>query len=441
MHKHTIVFCTEELYPITAGGLGRFMFNVSKILYTDFNLILIIPNIKEEQVHNLKQQYSFFQNIEIITKSIEIKMPYWDAKGKFFRDTILSLAKTQQIGLVEFYDFGGTALELLFYRQAHPDKLKNVKIWVRHHMTIGEISKIEHPHIPNPLTYYIQKREQQAIQAADGVFVQAQSTKHTIKNNNCIVSYPPVEKMKSFYNENNYERKDILYFGKIQQCKNIEVLIESIVNLLDKGYLEDLNRCIIVGHIVPNSYNVFPTYQDEIFSLIPLKYKHKFLFLGPWDLDKLPDIAKNTKFAVLPSKIESFCLAAHELASGGMPMILNNLPVYKDFFENNTLFFENNMQSLSDQILAAWEDKKLLLAFSHTLKTIEYPDKKLEYQNVLNQKTKPNMSKIKVIKYNKILKTQSYLDIIFSKNIKQYLFWVYTTKQYKIYIKKILGTI
>ena len=379
--KH-IVFVSEELHPLTAGGLGRFVFNALEQLNEYFEITVIIPNITDTQLEGLFSKISF--SLNIVTDSVEFVFPYWNEKGAYYLDKIVELHEQKPIDYVEFYDFGGSALETLLYRQS-TNKLKDIKIFIRHHMTIGEITEVETPFIPNHFVFYITQREQEALHAADGVLAQSKAYSKKI-NNDTFISYPPVSKLKSFYNvkENIENGSNILYFGKLQQCKNIEVLLDALVFLLQEGKV-NFHKCLLVGNIVPYSFSGYANYHEELLSRIPVEFQDKFLFLGAWELEKLPEIAKNAKLAVIPSKIESFCLSAHELASFGIPLVLKDIGAYHDFVQEHEHceFFKESYIELASKIELLWNGEKDLIKMSEKLSSIKYPDFSLTYSEIL----------------------------------------------------------
>jgi hypothetical protein len=435
--KKHLVFASEELYPLTAGGLGRFVYNAVEKLSTRYDITIIIPNLTKEKLQEFYEYAPF--TINIITDVVILEFPYWHEKGKYYLAKILELQKIKDIHYIEFYDFGGSALETLIYRQNRQNELINTKIFIRHHMTIGEITEVETPFIPNHFVFYISKREQEALRGADGVLVQSNEYSTKI-DNNTFVSYPPVSKLKSFYNtkDNIKHGENILYFGKIQQCKNIEVLLDALVYILDNRLL-NFEKCILVGHIVPYSFSGYSSYHEELLARIPKKYLEKFLFLGPWDLEKIPNIAKNVKLAVIPSKIESFCLSAHELASFGIPLILKDLGVYNDFMQEHKHceVFKESYLELAKKIEKVWNYEEDLKIMSSNLSKIVYPDFNAIYHEVLVA-PKKEFKRISNVQFTKKLLIQSLCSVICSKNIFSFIKWGIKTKQWKHYIKKII---
>jgi len=82
--------------------------------------------------------------------------------------------------------------------------------------------------------------------------------------------------------------------------------------------------------------------------LIPQRLAHAFEFVPSIHRNDLPRLCRNVQAAVVPSRFESFCLAAHELRSVGVPLVVSAIPAFADYFSEQTgcLTFNGTSNSL-----------------------------------------------------------------------------------------------
>src|SRR5262249_1054921 len=86
----------------------------------------------------------------------------------------------------------------------------------------------------------------------------------------------------------------------------------------------------------------------ELEALIPPALRDRFHFHGPVEPSRLHELALSATLAVVPSRIETFCLAAHELNWIGIPLVLSGLPALADYFRNaeNCRTFDGTAEDL-----------------------------------------------------------------------------------------------
>ncbi len=86
-----------------------------------------------------------------------------------------------------------------------------------------------------------------------------------------------------------------------------------------------------------------------------------FEFLPAIDRRMLGALAQRPCAAIVPSRFETFCLAAHELRAVGLPLLVAPLPAFVDYFseEAGALLFDGTVEGLASAILRIREDREL----------------------------------------------------------------------------------
>ena len=123
-----------------------------------------------------------------------------------------------------------------------------------------------------------------------------------------------------------HEKQVILYIGRIEPLKGIDVLLEAAA-LLDRS--DDI-RVLIVGGSPGNDAEL-----DRLKALTTeLGIESMVTFTGAIKQNKLPDYYSAADVFVLPSHSESFGLAALEAMACGAPVVVSRVGGLKTFIDN-----------------------------------------------------------------------------------------------------------
>ena len=123
-----------------------------------------------------------------------------------------------------------------------------------------------------------------------------------------------------------HEKQVILYVGRIEPLKGIDVLLEAAA-LLDRS--DDI-RVLIVGGSPGNDAEL-----DRLKALTTeLGIESMVTFTGAIKQNKLPDYYSAADVFVLPSHSESFGLAALEAMACGTPVVVSRVGGLKTFIDN-----------------------------------------------------------------------------------------------------------
>jgi glycosyltransferase involved in cell wall biosynthesis len=114
---------------------------------------------------------------------------------------------------------------------------------------------------------------------------------------------------------------------------------------------------------------------------IPVDLRWRFRFTGRVRRGRLGLFARQARirFAILPSRYETFCLAAHEAAFFGLQLILPRLPAYEAFFvdengEHAFMFNGGSVDDLARTVRLALEVEGGAGLAKQSATTINYPD-------------------------------------------------------------------
>lgn len=167
------------------------------------------------------------------------------------------------------------------------------------------------------------------------------------------ISYIPNGFPKEFLKEkikfSNKKIRTIIFLGRIAPIKNLELLLESFKNILDKGYKAKLK---VVGPIEKG-------YELSFLRLIKkLKLNKKIELVGAiYDLKKKISILRNADIFVLPSRREASPISLLEAMASGLVVISSNTLGAREFLEEGKNgFIFNNADELTEKLIYCIEN-------------------------------------------------------------------------------------
>jgi len=141
----------------------------------------------------------------------------------------------------------------------------------------------------------------------------------------------------SFEVQNRGNTKNLLYIGRYESYKNIEVLIHAMDGLEDYTLL-------LAGNC---------SEQRKSILLKDSRSKDRILFLGRIDDGEYFRLLESCFALVMPSKDEGFGLPVIEAMNAGCPVICSDTPIFREVAGDAALFFAlDNPHELAKQIRA-----------------------------------------------------------------------------------------
>jgi hypothetical protein len=149
-----------------------------------------------------------------------------------------------------------------------------------------------------------------------------------------------------------------LYFGRLTQFKGVDQLVHAAVALFERH--PELPAVLeLVGP--DSSESPFAnTYAEYLRTLVPTSLRRRFVFRGHLSHAESAELLNRVLFAVFPNRLESFCYALHEVYDAGVPVIVNNLPEFTDFFHHgqNALVYDGSTRGLLESMeLLVFDDE------------------------------------------------------------------------------------
>jgi D-inositol-3-phosphate glycosyltransferase len=178
------------------------------------------------------------------------------------------------------------------------------------------------------------------------------------------------------------EREFILFVGRIDAIKGIDVLIKAVNHLSRKPLKgkQELGLIIIGGELDEDPQAESQEMQKLREMVSQMKLQEKVAFWGAQRQDLLPYFYSAAKALVLPSRYESFGMVALEAMACGTPVIASKVGGLQYTVENGKTGFlipEGDWQSMADRIQEVIENpslaKRLIQAGLSKAKEFNWP--------------------------------------------------------------------
>jgi len=385
-----ICFVSYEIAPTTKGGAGALIANAIHILTQaghEVSLLLDIP--VHEYVQFEWHDRLFFPNAHLIRAyrveelCTNLRLPreafltehLW--RSYRFEHALNQLVAIESPDLIEFFDYCGASFYTLM-RKITQGRYAENEVVIRFHTTIEPIHK-EKSVASGTDSFVIYRLEHQTFQLAERILFPSQeiyrwaNSFYRIKGQTGI-SPPPLKRLSLFNKSNPPERNLIIFMGYMDYMKGADTFLSAALMLLQKS-LDANYKFVLVGGETGGAPEGYASFTDYLKARIPPKLQHHFEFTGQISHQQLSNMLPNVAFAVVPSHLESFGYAAHELYAVGIPLIVRNIPVFTQYFhhEQNALVFDGTAEDLAHQMERLWRDESLRQKLSKPYEVLPAP--------------------------------------------------------------------
>lgn len=154
----------------------------------------------------------------------------------------------------------------------------------------------------------------------------------------------------------------ILYYGGLEENKNIEVLLQSFSKVISKH--PDI-KLVIAGKEFKLGWDGKPkpvtiSAQRLLDLVAELKLQHKVVFTGEIKQQHLPIVLSNSECFINLSVYEGFGLSVLEAISAGVPVVASNKSSYPEVLGKSAVLIDpKNIDLISEKIKHVLQDKVL----------------------------------------------------------------------------------
>ncbi len=378
-----ICFVSNEIHPTKPGGAGSLIYNLGLTFLSNKDEVIFLLDIPAKSfqqfntVDRLKMpnhEYCRAYHVDSLCSQIPYREKdflsryLWESYRYDF--ACRQVHQFEKPDLIEFVDYCGPAYFALCAKVSNLSYLDS-RMVVRVHGAIEEIDRYAGGKKIDFDRYTIYALEQSAMRLAEnvlypGVFLAEHGAHDKSRRFGGAVHSPPPIVSYPNRDEIRPDANVVLFLGRLYPVKAVDLLVDSAVKVLETNPETDL-EFYLVGEDSPEVPVEGPrSYQDYLLQKIPNEFRNRFVFTGHLSHRDLAILLNRVKFAVFPSYYETFGFAANELKQAGIPLIVSDIPAFRESFisEKDAIFFNGTVSHLTEQILRLEKDKSLLLEMS-----------------------------------------------------------------------------
>lgn len=394
-----VLFCTYELGPVTQGGAGVVVSGLVEELLANMFKVHVLADLTSLQMNTWKD-YLTAQGVPLanlkthILASIhplnETVTNEFVRKSLQWKDAVVKVVHQHNIDLVEFHEYAGTAfftllnkLDCVGGKLSGPCINRGTNIALRTHGSLELIDLAESLYADETRTV-MHVMERAGMELADALIFQSTYMKDLYsqaygfddKFTYHAVIHPPMNRIlrpiKAVHVSPQFI--NVLILGRLQKVKGTELALEAAVNFLS------LNPTLpTMFFFIGSDSATGRSYRSFLSSLIPPGMRNRITFGPPINRMDLSMFLQRMKvgLAVVPSYFETFSMVAHELCKANIPLIMSEIPAFKGFFHNTSVFFfrPGDASSLSKVLGAALLDREVKIC-----STMKYTNTVKEYR-------------------------------------------------------------
>ena len=325
MNRH-LVFATTEFDPLVPGGAGAVVAGLAGMLRRKGHAITIVL-VTDRDV-------DAGGNVVVVRPfDSPAEDPIALRASRAAHAAILDIAARDRIDLIEFQDFDGLAFWTLSHRTG--TALESTPIAVRYHLPADHI--LDAIGVERPEFDAVRAMERACLRAADIVVAQTPSMADVVSDRygtepeRVIIGPPPVLEVGRVSRDRSSEPR-LVVVGRLSEQKGTHDCVRALAPLLEAHPDVTLE---FLGSDGWSATADLPM-REWVRSLAPGGVQDQIVFTDPLPRSEIPAHLSGAWVVLVPSRLESYCLAAHEARAMGLPLIARNLPPITDYFGEDT---------------------------------------------------------------------------------------------------------
>lgn len=341
-----VAFAVTELAPFTSGGAGVLVAEIADRLRSRGDVVTCVIAADPDSAET-------FAGDPSVVLARPVEAPGWTFP---FMDTSMSVAeelsrlhREDPFDVVEFQDFDGLAFWMLTHRRDLG--FGDTPLVVRFHGPVD--LQIEAMGKSTPELDVVAAMERESFRMADRVIVPSPAIgrlvadRYGVAPDRIAVGAPVVRDLAPGVTWTG-EGTDLLVIGRLSEVKGSHDMVRAAIPILERAPQVTLTFVGADGWSITANEPM----QSWLSGMIPRTLTSRVRFLGHVPPEEIARLVGESLAVVVPSRFESFNLAAHEARRIGAPLIVPDLPAFEDVFNETTgaLVFDGSVSGLSRAI-------------------------------------------------------------------------------------------
>jgi glycosyltransferase involved in cell wall biosynthesis len=362
-----IGFVSFEIYPTNRGGCGVLLHHAAELLLRRGYEVSFLLDVPADEFARFDQQDRLGLTHAEHCRAWHVDalcadFPYRETQiNDHFRWNSLRFAhaleawlRQEQLDAAEFVDYCGVAYDALVARLFAAEPADGPVLGVRLHSTLEVLDFHGSTNQLDRTRYGMYGLEHGSLRLAEAVLTPTQryfdaeyAARYGVAADKVVVAQSPkLDFPRVVRRPSGDGPYSIVFFGRLFNMKGVDQFVHAACVLLRRRPHLPV-RFELIGYDGAES-PFGRSYGEYLRSLIPAEHQSRFEFCGQLAHDEVQARLNDTLCAVFPNRLESFCYALHEVYDAGVPVIVNNLPAFTDFFhhEQNALVYDGTTEGL-----------------------------------------------------------------------------------------------
>ena len=364
-----ILFATYEFHPTTWGGCGVLLRHATDLLLSQGHDVVLLLDIPKNYYDRfLSQDHGTLSvpdncsayHIDSMCEDLpfrveEITSPFvW--KSLRFAHAIRRLSQIEPVDFVEFFEYCGVGYHALAEKRFGLQPADPI-LGMRVHNSVELIDLHEGTKGVDRDRSILYGLERAALGHSEATLLPSQSyadryyiDRYHLASDAIAISEPPTARFDKRPDYPFEERKEIQFFGRIFEFKGVECFVRAALLLLEEDEKLDL-YFVLIGNDSQDGPDG-GSYSAYLESTIPERFRNRFVFTGHIEHAAVVERFGRARFAVFPNRFESFCYAAHEAYEAGVPMLVSDIPAFRNYLVEgrDAFYFDGSSIDLARQM-------------------------------------------------------------------------------------------
>ncbi len=338
MSSRRMIFVTTELHPETPGGAGVVVDALAGGLAGDRECVVLL--LSPEELTPFERT-----GVEVVTSSIPASG--FLERSRAVAEAVASMASPGD--RLEIQDFEGIGYWALSHRADHG--IDQCAVTVRFHGPYDLLADVMET---SPEDWDLPRAmERESFRMADQVIIPVAGHRRYIEESlgvepdRVVVSPPPVAPLDTARRVTP-PVPTFAVIGRLGEMKGSQDMVRAALNLLADG-VEFRVRFIGGDGWSPTSMTGM---QQRLQQMIGPEHRDHFEFEGHTGREQLSAYLADVTAVVIPSRFESFCLAAHEARLMGLPVVVPSLAAFTGLFNEATgaVVYDGSVAGLTEAL-------------------------------------------------------------------------------------------
>jgi len=374
-----LCFVTYELHPVAPGGVGSLLAHALPVLLERGHEVTFLVDFPPDAVKRFRDEIiptlsrpdacTIFSVDELAAGAKDEKRfgHVFLRKSWILCRALEELVSRVPIDFVEFFDFNGPAYHTIVAKHTR-GRFARQTIAVRAHLSCLMMDSPDGAGVADLARYVMYRMEEFALEHADVVLAPSEGVAklygdlYDLPVSRFVPSPSPISPgdLPRTAQAPGAEPDTILYFARLWGFKGPDEFVDACAELMRKHPDRTFRACLAGTSLVHSPLGNVP-YWEYLKRRIPPEFAGRIEHLGFISRDELAALLPRVICAVFPTRAETFCYGARELALAGVPVVVSDHPALADYFADgvNCLVWKADSDVLADKIEPLLVDEEL----------------------------------------------------------------------------------